>query len=99
MFELTFPENYPYSPPFIRVMRPRFQYLTGHITIGGSICTQALTPSGWIISRTIESLFVEMIVIITDGGGRLDRPNFGNDYTMGEAKEAFNRVAARYGWL
>ncbi len=26
--------------PFVRVIRPRFKFLTGHITIGGSICTQ-----------------------------------------------------------
>lgn len=99
MFEVTFPEDYPYAPPFMRVVRPRFQFHSGHITIGGSICTQALTPSGWNITRTIESLFVEILTIISEGGGRLERKEFGRDYSVAEAKEAFNRVAARYGWL
>lgn len=29
LFHVTFPQDYPFSPPFIRVIRPRFQYLTG----------------------------------------------------------------------
>lgn len=34
-------------PPFVRVVRPRFQFRTGHVTIGGSICMELLTLSGW----------------------------------------------------
>ena len=26
----------------------RFKWHTGHVTIGGSLCTELLTPSGWI---------------------------------------------------
>jgi len=47
LFEMTFPQEYPNKPPFIRVLKPRFQHLTGHITLGGSICMQLLTTSGW----------------------------------------------------
>jgi hypothetical protein len=45
--ELTFPKDYPFSPPFIRVIEPRFKFHTGHVTIGGSICHEILTRSGW----------------------------------------------------
>jgi hypothetical protein len=36
---IVYPSDYPNSPPFVRIIRPRFQYMTGHVTIGGSICT------------------------------------------------------------
>jgi hypothetical protein len=47
---VTFPPNFPFSPPFIRVVRPRFAFRTGHVTVGGSICTLMLTNDGWIAS-------------------------------------------------
>jgi ubiquitin-conjugating enzyme E2 Q len=49
---VTFPPNFPFSPPFIRVVRPRFAFRTGHVTLGGSICTLMLTNDGWIASTT-----------------------------------------------
>ena len=78
--EMKFPKDYPMNPPFVRVIRPRFKFLTGvcsfvslpircvslpircvslsmpsgHITVGGSICMQMLTRSGWSPSNDIE---------------------------------------------
>ena len=71
--EMKFPKDYPMSPPFVRIVRPRFQFLTGkrlslmdplhlllslsytgHVTVGGSICMQMLTRSGWSPSNDIE---------------------------------------------
>ena len=34
LLRVVFNSNYPSSPPFIRVIRPRFQFHTGHVTIG-----------------------------------------------------------------
>ena len=53
---VVFPPDYPFAPPFIRVLRPRFAYRTGHVTLGGSICTQLLTRSGWSPFNTLESV-------------------------------------------
>jgi len=39
--------DYPVDPPFVRVVRPRFAFHSGHVTIGGSICMELLTRSGW----------------------------------------------------
>ena len=36
------PEHFPFAAPFVRVVRPMFAFRTGHITIGGSICTLVL---------------------------------------------------------
>ena len=63
-YEVIFPENYPHEPPFIRVVFPRFAFRTGHVTIGGSICMEALTPSGWSSARSLESYFVEILSLI-----------------------------------
>jgi ubiquitin-protein ligase len=29
--EVIFPQDYPMSPPFVRVVKPRFEFLTGMI--------------------------------------------------------------------
>ena len=59
--ELLFSKcNYPTSPPFVRVVRPRLSYRTGHVTVGGSICTYNLTPSGWNQGNSIVTI-VEMV--------------------------------------
>lgn len=97
IMDLMFPNDFPQQPPFIRVIRPRFQMHTGHVTIGGSVCMQALTPSGWLPTFGLENIFVDIRSQIVEGGGRLDLVNV-SDYTEAEAKEAFNRVAQRYGW-
>jgi ubiquitin-conjugating enzyme E2 Q len=37
-YEVIFSDDFPISPPFFRVVFPRFRYQTGHVTVGGSIC-------------------------------------------------------------
>ncbi len=53
LMEVSFPPSYPFAPPFCRVIRPRFRFMTGHITIGGSVCTELLTQSGWVPQTTM----------------------------------------------
>jgi ubiquitin-protein ligase len=95
--ELTFPKDYPFSPPFVRVREPRFAFHTGHVTIGGSICMQALTRSGWSSVFDVESLLVQIRSEMMAGGARLDQGNQ-TPYTVEEAQAAFTRVAAQHGW-
>jgi len=99
VFEVTFPENYPFEPPFVRVVSPIFAFRTGHITIGGSICTESITPSGWSSARNVEGVFLEIIANMLDGGARLDLNRKGQSYGFEEAKAAFNRVARDHGWI
>ena len=100
--EMTFPKNYPFQPPFIRVLRPRFMPRTGRVTIGGSICTQLLTDEGWKPVYDIEAIIETIRQQITDeeSGAKIDHNNT-NDFTLAEAKDAFDRVAAYHkanGW-
>ena len=96
--EILFDANFPYSPPFIRVVRPRFAPLSGHITSGGSICVELLTASGWSSAYTMESVLVQLNALMDAGGARLDRWSANRPYGMREAKEAFRRVASDHGW-
>ena len=95
--EMLFPSEYPQEPPFIRVIQPRFAFHTGHVTIGGSICMDMLTNSGWSPVNTIESTLLQIRTEMTLGGGRLDLKN-NTPYTMQEARQAFVRVATQHKW-
>jgi len=96
--EIIFPQQYPFSPPFVRIVTPRFQYQTGHITNAGSICFELLTPKAWSPVYSIESLIVQIKAMIIEGDGRLDK-NYNIPYTLQEAKESFNRIAVGHGWM
>lgn len=108
VMELMFPANYPAQPPFVRVVRPRFQFHTGHVTIGGSICTELLTNSGtpasWNSKLSIESLLLYLHTTLMDGEARIQiepdqhHPNPEMDYSKAEAEAAFRRVARYHGW-
>ena len=60
---------------------------------------QSLTPSGWIPVRTVESVFIEILFNMQEGGAQLDFSQIGREYSMAEAQEAFNRVAKHHGWV
>merc|ERR1719421_1563443 len=98
LFDVIFPAAFPFTPPFIRVVYPRFQFHTGHVTVGGSICMELLTDHGWLPTYSIESVFVQIRSEICEGGGRIDFANM-QDYSEAEAKQAFERVARQHGWI
>lgn len=93
----TFPADFPFAPPFLRVIRPRFRYMTGHITVGGSICFELLTKSGWSALNTLESVIVSIRTNMLVGGARIEKGNM-PDYSLEEAREAFERTVQKHGW-
>jgi len=96
--EIRFPEDYPNHPPFIRVVSPRFEVMTGHVTSGGSVCMEVLTNQGWRPSYCLESLMVDVRQMILDGNGGLDARFHAVPYTLEEAYRAFDRMSATHGW-
>lgn len=46
LLHMTFPDNFPFSPPFLRVVEPRIE--KGFVMEGGAICMELLTPRGEI---------------------------------------------------
>ena len=97
MLEISFEHTYPNTPPFVRIVRPRFIYRTGHVTVGGSFCIESLTSKGWESARTMQGVLMEVLCLIQTGGGRLQIKN-SRDYTLKEAKSAFIRTLKVHKW-
>ena len=69
--EMSFPEQYPFSPPFVRVVRPRFKRQTGFV-MNGALCMELLTSDGWNPVNDIESVIVSIRSLLVVGEGRLE---------------------------
>jgi len=97
---LRFSSDYPFKPPFVRVVEPVFQFRTGHVTLGGAICMELLTNSGWKPFNDIEQIIVQIRAEIgsLDGGARLDLSQNSSAYNESQAWEAYYRAANNHGW-
>lgn len=107
VLEIRFPKEYPYSPPFIRVIRPRFLPFTqgggGHVTGGGAMCMELLTNSGWSSVSSIEGVLLQVrlaIMNLEPKPARLETQakQQQRDYSTGEAMEAYIRACRTHGW-
>lgn len=115
--EIRFPKDYPFSPPFVRIIRPRFlpfmQGGGGHVTLGGAMCMQLLTTSGWSPANSLESVLLQVRMALCSCDpkpARLMPVNMKanatggsrvglNDYGIGEALDAYIRAADKHGWV
>lgn len=68
--EMSFPDQYPFEPPFVRVVKPRFKRQTGFV-MNGAICSELLTNEGWNPVNDIESVIVSIRSLLVVGNGRL----------------------------
>jgi ubiquitin-conjugating enzyme E2 Q len=104
VLELRFPSSFPYAPPFVRVIRPRFLSFAqgggGHVTAGGALCMELLTSSGWSAANNIESVLLQVRMAISSTDPKPARlANYGmRDYGIGEAMEAYIRACRMHGW-
>ncbi|KAH7346789.1 hypothetical protein BKA65DRAFT_399825 [Rhexocercosporidium sp. MPI-PUGE-AT-0058] len=106
VLEIRFGKDYPFSPPFVRVIRPRFLPFQagggGHVTAGGAMCMELLTNTGWTSVSTIESVLLQVRVEMMS----LDRPArleskvkvSQRDYGTAEAIDAYERSCKMHGW-
>ncbi|TFK72251.1 hypothetical protein BDN72DRAFT_836432 [Pluteus cervinus] len=104
VFEIRFPPAFPNSPPFFRVITPRFLPFIhgggGHITGGGSICMDLLTADGWLPSYSIAAVLLQIKLAISSLDPRPARlaSNWNQPYTPYEALEGYKRAAATHNW-
>ncbi|GKY96364.1 hypothetical protein MPSEU_000596000 [Mayamaea pseudoterrestris] len=68
---MSFPEHYPFEPPFVRVSCPRFKKQTGFV-MNGALCMELLTKDGWNPVNDIESVIVSIRSLLVVGDGRID---------------------------
>ncbi|RMZ89533.1 hypothetical protein DV736_g3237, partial [Chaetothyriales sp. CBS 134916] len=112
--EMRFTNQFPFSPPFIRVVKPRFLPFSagggGHVTEGGAICMELLTNTGWTAVTSIEMVLLQVQLAISDE----ERParlahasnqhcpgwgyGRGDSYGVGEAVSAYERACRAHGW-
>lgn len=107
VLELRFTNQFPFSPPFVRVIRPRFTpFLAGgggHVTAGGALCMELLTNDGWLLSTSIENVLLQVRMAISSTDPRPARLQFsggyaGQSYGIGEAIDAYKRACLQHGW-
>jgi ubiquitin-conjugating enzyme E2 Q len=68
--EMSFPDQYPFEPPFVRVVKPIFKKQTGFV-MSGALCMELLTKDGWNPINDIESVIVSIRSLMVVGDGRL----------------------------
>ncbi|KAI2462778.1 hypothetical protein F4781DRAFT_177303 [Annulohypoxylon bovei var. microspora] len=106
VLEIRFLRAFPMSPPFVRVIRPRFLPFMdgggGHVTIGGALCMELLTNSGWSPANSLESVLLQVRMAICSEEPRparlMSTRDYQRDYDVAEAVEAYRRAAATHGW-
>ncbi|KAL2069945.1 hypothetical protein VTL71DRAFT_14625 [Oculimacula yallundae] len=106
VLEIRFGKDYPFSPPFVRVIRPRFLPFAsgggGHVTAGGAMCMELLTNTGWTSVSTIESVLLQVRVemMSLDRPARLESTSKyqQGDYGTAEAIDAYERSCKMHGW-
>ena len=100
VLHMRFPPSFPFAPPFLRVVSPVFEAMTGHVVSGGAICTEVLTlndgPHGWRPTVCISSLITSILHMMSEGGASIVKGR--GSYPEDAAHRGYRRVAARYGW-
>jgi ubiquitin-conjugating enzyme E2 Q len=102
VLEIRFNRDFPFSPPYVRVIRPRFlsrvQGGGGHIVMGGAMCMELLTNTGWVAASSMESVLMQIrLAIASEPPARMDTHGRG-DYGIGEAADGYIRACQTHGW-
>ena len=104
VIELRFGQNFPMTPPFVRVLTPRFLSFMagggGHVTAGGAICMELLTSTGWSPITAFEAILLQVRMAISSTEPRpakLEPAGAGRTYGVGEAVEAYRRACQTHG--
>jgi ubiquitin-conjugating enzyme E2 Q len=112
VLELRFLPTFPFPPPFVRVVRPRFLPFAegggGHVTAGGSLCMELLTDDGWSPALDVANVLLQIRLALCDeerparlqsqAMGRTVRAAAVDGYGFGEAVDAYVRACAAHGW-
>ncbi|EDQ92170.1 uncharacterized protein MONBRDRAFT_14240 [Monosiga brevicollis MX1] len=95
---ISFPQNFPFVPPFVRVLAPVVH--GGFVLSGGAVCMELLTPDGWSQAYRMESVILQTMSTIGKGQARIVR-QVRRPLTDEEAKRSYDhlvRVHKKHGW-
>ncbi|KAI6646108.1 Ubiquitin-conjugating enzyme [Oopsacas minuta] len=98
--EITFSQNYPFVPPFLRVVSPPIR--AGHIIMGGALFLDVLlpksckllgSPRAYSVSIQMNDLFIQLIYSMVDGNAHvMDSPSLSQTYTYEKAYFVYNCI-------
>ncbi|XP_045470681.1 ubiquitin-conjugating enzyme E2Q-like protein CG4502 [Harmonia axyridis] len=98
---IMFPDNFPFAPPFMRVMSPRIE--KGFVMEGGAICMELLTPRGWASAYTVEAVIMQFAASVVKGQGRIQKKKKGqkmfNRFAAEESFRSLVKTHEKYGWV
>jgi len=96
----TFRDNFPFDPPFVRVVCPVLS--GGFVLNGGAICMELLTRQGWSSAYSIESLIMQIMATLVKGNARVHFGAPKSSYTLSRAQQSFKRLVKiheKNGWF
>lgn len=99
---MTFKDNFPFEPPFVRVVHPRMT--GGYVLSGGAICMELLTAQGWSSVYTVEAVIMQIAATFVRGKARIvqvGQEGASAGYTLAGAQQSYNalvRIHKKGGW-
>ena len=100
--EFIFGTKFPFSPPFIRIISPRFSYHQadlrdnpelGFLDFGGGICTSMFKTGYWTPGYALINTIIDVkILLLTTNGLMLDPTNWNKPYSSSEALTKIGRA-------
>ena len=101
MLSFTFPDDFPFKPPFVRIISPVLR--GGFVTPNGAVCLELLTPQEWSAAYSIESIIVGLAATFVQGKARINFDANPRDmYTLHGAQWSFKHVIdvhQKVGWF
>ena len=91
LFHVVFDDKFPYTPPFVRLVRPVVK--GGYILAGGAICMELLTPQGWSSAYTMEAVVLQIGATLVKGKARVVfSQSRGESYSLAKAQHAYKSL-------
>ncbi|KAL4228155.1 ubiquitin-conjugating enzyme [Mactra antiquata] len=100
LLSCSFKENFPFEPPFIRVIMPVLK--GGYVLGGGAICMELLTKQGWSSAYSMESVIYQIAATLVKGKARIQFGASKSQYSLVRAQQSFKslvQIHEKNGWF
>ncbi|KAK3606250.1 hypothetical protein CHS0354_037927 [Potamilus streckersoni] len=100
LLNCTFKDNFPFEPPFVRVIHPVIQ--GGYVLGGGAICMELLTKQGWSSAYSLESVILQISATLVKGKARIQFGGTKSQYSLARAQQSFKslvQIHEKNGWF
>ena len=97
-FEIRISEEYPFEPPFIRIVSPSFIIGIGSMLEGGGICLASLSLD-WSPALGVKKLLLQITSEMVDAEINALEKNTPSDYTYKNAHASYTKQGEERGWF